>query len=208
MRRSKVEVKKGWRTKWAHALFFTSAFALLTSAFGCASAVSAGQSAALSGGDLIRMTDDMAMKIAADPNVRAAIAAGGPLKVVVRPVENKMRATVLPEGEAVAFTGRVRNRLAKMAPGDFAWINNRDAFYQLRARELTGQDEIDPGPSPEAINPQYALTATFDSLTTENAARRSSYYLCAFRLTDLDDRQILWTAAYELKKVAKKQFLD
>lgn len=190
------------------AFFLTSAFALLTSTLGCGTAVSSGQSAALSGDDLIRMTDDMAMKIAGDPNVRAAIAAGGPLKVVVRPVENKMRATVLPQGEAVAFTARVRNRLAKMAPGDFTWINNRDTLYQLRAAELTGQKEIDPGPSPEAINPQYALTATFDSLTSENAARRSSYYLCAFRLTDLQDREILWTGAYELKKVAKKQFLD
>ena len=205
MRSAKVEVRNH---RLRLAFFLTSAFALLISALGCGTAVSSGQSAALSGDDLIRMTDDMAMKIAGDPNVRTAIAAGGPLKVVVRPVENKMRATVLPQGEAVAFTARVRNQLAKMAPGDFTWINNRDTFYQLRAAELTGQNEIDPGPSPEAINPQYALTATFDSLTSENAARRSSYYLCAFRLTDLQDREILWTGAYELKKVAKKQFLD
>src|SRR4051794_16238686 len=75
---------------------------------GCSSAVKSGQSTALSGIDLVQMTDDMAMQIAGDPDVQRAYADRGPLKVVVLPVENRMRAEVLPRGAAEAFVGRVR----------------------------------------------------------------------------------------------------
>ena len=91
------------------------------------------------------MTDDMAMKIVADPEVQAAIAREGPLKVVVQPVENRMTAEVLPRGPAEAFTARVRSLLSKHAPDRFTWVMNRDAFYRLRGRELEG---VDLGPRP------------------------------------------------------------
>jgi hypothetical protein len=172
---------------------------------GCASAVSQGRNTALSGVDLVQMTDDMAQKIAGDPQVQAAIQARGPLKVVVLPVENQMRAEVLPPGQAEAFVGRVRTLLSRHAPQNFTWIMNRDTFYRLRGRELEG---IDPGPSPDAISPDYSLTAVFSSLADENAKRRSSYYVCRYELADLNDRTVLWTGAYEVKKVAVKGMLD
>src|SRR3982751_5153317 len=80
---------------------------------GCSSAVNTGQNAALAGDDLVKMTDDMAMQIAADPEVRAAIETKRSLKVVVMPVENLMRAEVLPSGAKDAFTARVRTLLAR-----------------------------------------------------------------------------------------------
>jgi hypothetical protein len=172
---------------------------------GCASAVSAGQNTALSGADLVAMTDDMAMKVLADAEVQAAIAREGKLPVVVQPVENYMRGEILPRGQADAFTGRVRTLLAKHAPDKFTWIMNRDAFYDLRKRELDG---VDPGPSPDAINPRYALTAKFSSLGDEDRGRRTSYYLCVYELTNLGDRSVLWTGSYEVKKTAVKWFLD
>jgi hypothetical protein len=95
--------------------------------------------------------------------------------------------------------------LARHAPDKFTWIMNRDAFYRLRDRELEG---MDLGPSPDAINPEYALTATFSSLTSEDAKRRSSYYLCVYELTNLQDRTLLWSDRYEVKKQAVKGFLD
>src|SRR4051794_2749295 len=139
---------------------------------GCSSAVSQGRNTALSGVDLVQMTDDMAMKIAGDPQVQSAIAAKGALKVVVLPVENQMRAEVLPQGQAEAFVGRVRTLLARHAPNDFTWIMNRDTFYRLRGRELEG---VEPGPSPDAISPEYSLTAVFTSLADEDAKHRSSF---------------------------------
>jgi hypothetical protein len=172
---------------------------------GCASAVSQGKNTALSGIDLVQMTDDMAMKIAADPQVQAAIAARGPLKVVVLPVENQMRAEVLPRGQAEAFVARVRTLLARHAPERFTWIMNRDTFYRIRGRELEG---VEPGPSPDAISPEYSLSAVFTSMADEDAKRRSSYYFCRYELAALSDRTVLWTGAYEVKKIAVKGFLD
>jgi hypothetical protein len=61
---------------------------------GCTSAVQSGTNTALSGVDLVQMTDDMAMNIAGDAQVQAAIAKEGRLKVVILPVENRMRAEV------------------------------------------------------------------------------------------------------------------
>jgi hypothetical protein len=180
--------------------------ALIACAQGCTSAVQSGFSTALDGTDLVAMTDDMSMKIMADPDVQAAIAREGQLRVVVQPVENLMTAEVLPRGPAETFTARIRTLLSRHAPDKFLWVMNRDAFYRLRGRELEGG--VDLGPAPEAVDPKYALTAKFSSLTDENTRRRTSYYLCVYELTNLQDRSVLWTDKYEVKKTAVKGFLD
>ena len=48
----------------------------------------------------------------------------------------------------------------------------------------------------------------FQSLTQEDLAHRSSYDLCVYRLTDLNDRVELWSGRYEVKKSSVKGFLD
>jgi len=169
------------------------------------SAVSMGSNTALDSADLIAMTDDMSMKIMASPAVQQAMAEKGKLKVVVQPVVNQMRAEILPKGPAHAFTARVRTLLATHAPDKFTWIMNRDAFYMLRNQELSG---IDLGPSPDAMNPDYALTATFTSLADENETGRTSYYVCTYELTNLMNRTILWSGSYEVQKKAVKGFMD
>src|SRR5688572_9257285 len=171
---------------------------------GCTGAVQSGRNTALDGVDLVAMTDDMAGKIVADPQVQRAFREEGKLKVVVQPVENEMVGEVLPRGPAEAFTARVRALLAEAVPENFTWIMNRDAFYRLRQQEL----DVDLGPSPEAIDPRYALQARFRSLTDEDVKHRSSYYLCVYELMDLQTRNILWSGKYEVKKIAVKGFLD
>jgi hypothetical protein len=186
-------------------LFFwllASGFWLLSG--GCKSAVEGGHNTALDSVDFLAMTDDMAMKISADPDVQREFAEHGPLKIVVEPVKNEMTAEILPRGAREAFIGRVRSLLAKHSPERYTWIMSRDAFYHMRGKEL----DFDLGPSPDAINPQYVLTAKFSSLTNEDAKHRSAYYLCVYELTDLEHRNILWTDKYEVKKSAVKEFLD
>jgi PBP1b-binding outer membrane lipoprotein LpoB len=172
---------------------------------GCASAVAVGQNTALDSTDLITMTDDMAVRILASPAVQQAIKREGSLKVVVEPLVNDMRAEVLPPGPADAFTARLRTLLARHAPGQFTWIMNREAFYALRNQELA---DVNLGPSPDAISPGYALTATFTSLANENESSRTDYYVCTYSLIDLTTRAVLWTGDYEVKKQAVKGFLD
>jgi len=171
---------------------------------GCTSAVQSGHNTALDATDLVAMTDDMAQKILASPEVQQEFAQHGPLRVVVEPVENRMTAEVLPRGPAEAFTARLRNLLSHHAPDRFVWIMNRDAYYRLRSQELG----VPLGPSPDAMNPNFALTAIFSSLSQEDKKHRSDYYLCTFELTDLNRRHTLWTDKYEVTKVAVKGFLD
>lgn len=172
---------------------------------GCASPLATARHTSLEGDDLVAMTDDMAMKILGSQAVQEAIAREGKLRIVITPVENYMTAEILPAGQAYAFVARLRALLAVHAPDKFTWIMNRDAYYYLRNSELEG---IDPGPNPDSIQPEYALSARFDSITTEDPDRRASYYLCVYFLTNLDTRDVLWTDKYELRKKAVKGFLD
>lgn len=171
---------------------------------GCASAIEKGRNTALDGDDLVQMTDKMAESIVASPGIQQAIAAHGKLTVVVQPVENYMTAEVLSSGAKLAFTGRLRSLLAMHTPDRFTWIMNRDAYYELRRREL----EYDLGPSPDSVQPRYALTARFDSITRQDSKGRSSSYLCVYQLFDLGTREVLWADKYEVKKTAVKGFLD
>src|SRR5688572_6368061 len=115
---------------------FVASWFILLPLTGCGngSAVSSGRNTALDGVDLVAMTDDMAAKIVADPEVQRAFREEGKLKVVVQPVENQMVGEVLPRGPAEAYTARVRALLAEAAPQQFTWIMNRDAFYRLRGQ--------------------------------------------------------------------------
>lgn len=196
-----------WKSRFGSLAVGLLAFSVfhVLGAGGCTSAVQSGHNTALDSVDLLAMTDDMAMKIGGDQEVSRTYQEHGPLKIVVQPVVNEMTAEILPRGPAEAFTARVRMLLSRHAPERFTWIMNRDAWYRLRNREIEG---IDPGPSPNAVNPQYALTATFRSLTNEDPHRRSAYYLCVYELTNLHDRTVLWTGSYEVKKSAVKGFLD
>lgn len=187
-------------------LLLATGYWLLPLLSGCTSAVQSGYSTALDATDLVAMTDDMSRKIVADPEVQRAIEREGQLRVVVQPVENRMTAEVLPRGPAETYTARVRSLLSRHAADRFLWVMNRDAFYNLRGRELEGG--IDLGPAPDAIDPRYGLTAKFSSLTDESSRRRTSYYLCVYELTNLEDRTLLWTDKYEVKKTAVKGFLD
>jgi hypothetical protein len=176
---------------------------------GCKNAVEGGRGTALDGVDLVQMTDQMAASLAASPAVQEAFAQRGPLKVVVQPVQNYMEAEVLPTGQADAFTARVRSLLSKSAADRFTWVMNRDAFYRLRGQELEGPEgKVVLGPLPDDIQPEYALTARFTSLTDETGKARTSSYLCTYELTSLADRRTLWGDKYEVRKTAVKRFLD
>lgn len=172
---------------------------------GCTSAVQSGHNTLLDSVDLVQMTDRMARSIVADKRVQQAIRKDGALRIVVQPVENRMTAEVLPRGQAEAFTARVRALLSAHEPGQFTWVLNRDEFYDLRHKELEG---VSLGPSPDAINPQYALTAVFSSLSDESSQRRTDFYVCSYELSDLQNRNVIWSDSYKVKKTAVKGFLD
>jgi hypothetical protein len=61
---------------------------------------------------------------------------------------------------------------------------------------------------PDAIQPEYSLSAVFSSLADEDKSHRSSYYVCRYELTNLQDRTVLWSGSYDVKKIAVKGFGD
>jgi len=171
---------------------------------GCTSATQSGHNTLLDSSDLVQMTDRMARSILADPRVERQISEKGKLRVVVEPVDNRLTAEVLPPGEAEAFTARVRALLSQHAPDKFTWVLNKAEFYHLRGQEL----DVPLGPAPEAINPEYALTAIFSSLSDESSTARTDFYLCRYELSNLQTRTLLWSESYKVKKQAVKGFLD
>lgn len=186
---------------------FAAMVVLLGAAFtcvGCASATQVGHNTLLDSVDLVQMTDQMARSIVVDPKVEQAIRDHGKLKVVVEPVENRLTAEVLPRGQAEAFTARIRALLSKHAPDKFTWVLNKDEFYDLRGKEL----DVALGPAPEAVDPEYALTAIFSSLSDESSKGRTDFYLCRYELSNLQSRNVLWSDSYKVKKQAVKGFLD
>jgi Peptidoglycan-synthase activator LpoB len=190
---------------WIKSLSLFCRVAALGILSACGSAIGSGHNTALDAMDLQAMTSQMAASIMASPAVEAEIQAHGPLRVVCEPVENRMTGEILPTGQAQAYTAQVRALLSQHDPDSFMWIMNRDEFYALRQSELVN---VPLGPSPDAVQPQYALAARFDSLTQEDSSHRSAYYLCVYRLTDLDQRRVLWSGQYQVKKNAVKGFLD
>ena len=181
---------------------FICGLLLLASCASQNTAVSHGKNTALDSANLVEMTDDMTAKILRDPEIQSALGQKAKLKVVIQPVENKMIGEVLPRGAKEAYVARLRALLQERAPNQFTWVVNRDAWYNLRDKEL------DPGPDPNRVQPEYALTARFSSITDESSKHRSSYYLCVYNLTDIKTGQTLWTDKYEVKKSAIKGFLD
>jgi len=177
---------------------------LLLSGCSVSSAVSSGHNTALDSVDLVTMTDQMARNLAAEPRVDEAYAKRGSLNVVVQPVENNLTGEILPTGQAEVFVARVRYLLSKHEPQKFTWVMNRDSFYRLRNREL----DVDLGPAPERVSPEYALVARVSSLADENSKGRSAAYLCVYQLTSIKDGTVLWTDKYEVKKTAVKGMLD
>lgn len=194
-------------TRLSHSILLAAAVALPAagSLSGCGTAVSEGQLVGLDAWDLQAMAGQMMQSITGSTTVQEAINQPGPMRIVVLPVENRLTGEVLPKGQQRLFVGKLRTELYRARPDDFEWIVNRDDFYALRAAEL---DNIDLGPAPDAINPEYALTATFRSLTDDTKRGRSAYYSCQFELTSLATRQTLWSDDYQVKKSARKGFLD
>ena len=167
------------------------------------------QDTMLSAQDLVQMTDDMAARIASDPEV-AAITAQKPMVIVMTRVENQTM-EIMPHPQAEIYLARVRALLSEkqVLRSRFTFVLNRATYEQLKTAE--GAQGIDLGQQEERIAPEYALKAVFYSDTHESNKARSDYYLCTYQLTRIappNAGHILWEGKYETKKAVVKGFLD
>ncbi len=167
------------------------------------------QDTMLTAQDLVTMTDDMAAKIAADPEV-ARITLTKPMIIVMQRVENQTM-EIMPHPQAEIYLARVRALLSEKQQlrNQFTFVLNKNTYLQLKDAE--GAQGINLGQDQDRLVPEYALKAVFYSDTKENDKSRSDYYLCTYQLTkigDTDAGHIIWEGKYETKKAVMKGFLD
>ncbi len=167
------------------------------------------QDTMLTAQDLVQMTDDMAAKIARDPEVVTA-SNQKPMVIVMGRVQNNTM-EIMPHPQSEIYLARVRALLAdkQVLRSRFTFVLNRDMYEQLKTAE--GAQGIDLGQPSDRIVPEYMLKAVFNSLTQETEKGRSDYYLCTYQLTRIappNEGHILWEDKYETKKAVVKGFLD
>ena len=164
------------------------------------------QSAFLTTDDLVKMTDQMAASIIADPDVQAATAQR-PMIIVLKPIDNQSN-EVIRGAELQVYVHRVRSLLAKEPAlrERFVFVLNRADYEALRQQE--GMSEAQLGVPETRMQPEYALTGIFYASTNVDLKRRSENYLCTFRMTNLQTSRQLWEGSYETSKHIKKEFLD
>ncbi|HVT82464.1 MAG TPA: hypothetical protein VHM90_17620 [Phycisphaerae bacterium] len=162
----------------------------------------------LNSDDMVTMTNRMAQSIIADPRIQAE-SAKGPLKIVIRPVDN-LTDEIIPGNEAELFVARLQGLLASRPElaNRFIWCVNRSDYAKLQAERVP---ESKIGPSEDRVQPEYQLYAEFRSATNVTRKTRSDTYLCHYKLTRISnggEGLLLWLGEYETSKAIKKGFLD
>jgi hypothetical protein len=147
-----------------------------------------GRDRGLQSKDVVQASDEMAMKLLADPELNAS---REQWLMVVDRVENE---TVNARHSLDIFLQRLQTNLARHGKGRVQLIQNRAKLRDLQARELE-IERTDSQPGPKGIQPDYSLSATISELPN----RGTSYYYVQFEVTDLRDRRLAFTDAYEVR---------
>jgi hypothetical protein len=147
-----------------------------------------GRDRGLQSKDVVQASDEMAMKLLADPDLNAS---KDQWLMVVDSVQND---TVSARHSLDIFLQRLQTNLARHGKGRVQLIQNRAKLRDLQARELE-VERSDGQPGPKGIQPDYSLSATISELPN----RGTSYYYVQFEVTDLRDRRIAFTDAYEVR---------
>ena len=126
--------------------------------------------------------------------------------LVITSVEDNTRDRKFRGIDYDIFLDRLRANISEQGRGRLALIENRDRFYDTRARELEseledgdefGQGEGGRGPAraPEAISPDFSLYATAADLPN----RGTTYYLLNFIVTNNRTREQVFVRKYEVR---------
>ena len=89
------------------------------------------------------------------------------------------------------FVNSLKTRIARQGRGRVQLIEQRDRFRELQSHEL----EPTGGPGPAGVQPQFALYGRVEELPN----RATSTYRFEFNLTNLQNRQTVWTKDYIVK---------
>ena len=146
--------------------------------------------------DLVTVTDKMARKILASPQIANATA---PPIIVLDPVENQTRFPINKD----IFLTRIRTELNSKCRGKVQFLA-RDRMAALeKERNLKREGAVTANSDPrvqEFKGADYFLTGSLTGLSTRTKAGTSDYILYAFQLIDVRTSVILWEDRAEIKK--------
>lgn len=145
--------------------------------------------------DVVSATDQLAQDLLALPELNQSKAQW---TIVVDRVENH---TTDPAFNYDIFTERLRTNLSRYGHGRVALIENKAKYREVQSRELEqerddyGQGAAPGTPGPKGTQPDFALYGKIYEIPN----RGTSYYMAEFNLTNMTNRQIVWSRPYEVK---------
>jgi hypothetical protein len=153
----------------------------------------------LQSADVVAATDRMASRLLAMPSLNASQTQW---QIVVDRVDNQTSDRDGALQDYRTFLARLRTKLFEQGQGRLVLVENLAQFRDLRNRELEtgGRDPFSQGGggqpvAPNARQPDFSLYARITDLPN----RGTNYYYIEFTLTNLHDRTIAWTGAYEVR---------
>ena len=155
----------------------------------------------LQSADVLKASDEIAMSLLSLPELRDS---DRRWSLVVTDVEDLTRDRKFRGIDYNIFIERLRSNLARQGRSQIRLIENRDRFYDTRARELEGELEADefgqgegrgPTRAPQAVSPDFGLYAKAMDLPN----RGTTYYLIQFVVTNLKTREQVFVDDYEVR---------
>lgn len=133
-----------------------------------------------------------------------------PMIIVVRDVENAT-SDVITEAEQWMAVHRVVDSFPVQAlrqTKNIRFVLPRERYAMLR-------EEIDAVDAPDtSLNPTHVMDAQFESITRGAAERRkvtdrrTEYYYLAYRIVDLQGREVGWNSSFEFQREASGTIID
>ncbi|MFN0059372.1 MAG: penicillin-binding protein activator LpoB [Planctomycetota bacterium] len=147
----------------------------------------------LDSGDLRAATSKMARALLSTPEIAGAMT---PPIVVLQPVSNDTQYHI----DSELFTLRIRAVLNSETSGKVRFIDRKTFAAQLEEKKLKEEGVYSSGERRQFKGADFFLTGEIKELAKSRDSKRSSYILCAFRLTDTETSEIVWEDIYEMKK--------
>jgi len=152
------------------------------------------------GGTLIDSADVIAATDAAADDLIAALAAspiGDGITVVASPIKNE---SIQPFNTSL-LSDRIRDRLVNSTTPRVKYLA-REHIEEVLAEREGKREGVYAGKELKALlGADYLLTGRINSLSKRHEGDRADYFQLNFQLVDAEDSTIVWSNAYEFKKV-------
>ena len=151
------------------------------------------------GGTLIDSADVIAATEAAADDLSSVLLASSRSNVVVAFATIKNE-SIQPFNTAL-MTDRMRNSLVRRTSPRVKYLAREQMDEILREREGKRDGVYSHSGLKSLLGADYLLTGRINSLSKRHEGDRADYFQLNFQLVDAEDSTIVWSDAYEFKKV-------